>query len=162
MLASSDLSALSPRVALSLPRRRLAEIGLALIAVLLIGVVASTTRMSPAPTLQALPAVTEAMVVPTVPTNGVISFTIPLGATEVQQQGGQAYIMPAAMRLKVGDRVVVRNDDIYPHLIFYSLVLPGATETMSFDEPGIHPYSSGCAAHGGMLNAFTSVIVSER
>ena len=45
-------------------------------------------------------------------------------------------------------------------MIFYTLVMPGKTEAMTFDEPGIEAYSSGCAAHGGMLNAFTSVIVS--
>jgi plastocyanin len=162
MLAGNDITSLAPRMELTHPRRWLAGAGLALVAVLFLVAVASTSPLSTAPTLQAPHAATEAVVVAAVPTNGVISFTIPRGATDVQQAGGRAYVIPAAMRLEAGDRVVVHNDDLYPHLIFTKLVMPGTTETMTFNEPGIHPFSSGCAVHGGMLNAFTSVIVSER
>ena len=95
-------------------------------------------------------------------TDGRIAFTTPLGAAEAQLDGAEPYVMPAAIRLQVGDDVVVTNDDIYPHIILSSLAMPGATTTMAFDEPGVYAFSSGCTANGGTINSFTSVIVSER
>jgi hypothetical protein len=70
--------------------------------------------------------------------------------------------MPAAIRLHVGDAVVVTNEDDYPHIILSSLAMPGATTTIIFDDPGIQTFSSGCTANGGTLNSFTSVLVSEQ
>jgi hypothetical protein len=103
----------------------------------------------------------EPVMVPARATDGKIAFTIPLGAAEAQLEGATPYVMPAAIRLEVGDAVVVTNDDVYPHIILSSLAMPGATTSMVFDEPGIHAFSSGCTANGGTLNSFTSVIVSE-
>lgn len=107
----------------------------------------------------AMPTV-ESVTVPATATDGVIAFTIPAGAAAAQQAGAAPYAMPDAMRLRVGDRLVVRNDDDFPHMIFSLLVEPGKTGTMSFDEPGAFAYSSGCTANGGTMNSFTSVIVS--
>jgi plastocyanin len=161
MILETEVPSIFPLPGPVVPWQRIGRALLILCAALAIEAAAWTARPGTAPPL-AVPAAVEPVIVPAVPTDGVIAFTIPRGATDVQQAGGRAYIMPAAMRLYVGDRVIVRNDDLYPHMIFTMLVMPGTTETMTFDEPGIHPYSSGCAAHGGMLNAFTSVIVSER
>ena len=102
------------------------------------------------------------IVVPNHTTDGQIAFTIPLGAAEDQADGGTPYVMPPTIRMTVGDKVIVTNDDVYPHIILSSLVMPGTTATMVFDEPGINAFSSGCTANGGTINAFTSVIVSER
>jgi hypothetical protein len=103
----------------------------------------------------------EPVMVPARATDGTIAFTIPVGAAEAQLEGATPYVMPAAIRLEVGDAVVVTNDDVYPHIILSSLSMPGATTKIVFDEPGIHAFSSGCTANGGTLNSFTSVIVSE-
>ncbi len=102
------------------------------------------------------------IVVPNHMTDGQIAFTIPLGAAQDQTNGGTPYVMPPTIRMAVGDTVVVTNDDTFPHIILSSLVMPGTTATMVFDEPGIDAFSSGCTANGGTINAFTSVIVSER
>jgi hypothetical protein len=102
------------------------------------------------------------VVVPDHATDGVIAFTIPPGAAVAQQAGVVPYAMPAAIRLRVGDAVVVRNDDTFPHMILNALVEPGATTTLPFAEPGIQAFSSGCTANGGTVNSFTSVIVSAR
>lgn len=161
MILETEARSGFPRFGLAVPWQRVGRALLMLSAALIIGAAAWTARPGTAPPVEA-PMAIEPVIVAAVPTDGEIAFTIPLGATDVQQAGGRAYIMPVAMRLKVGDRVTVHNDDLYPHMIFTELVMPGTTETMAFNEPGIHPYSSGCAAHGGMLNAFTSVIVSER
>lgn len=161
MILETDVPSVFPGAGLAVPWQRIGRVLLILCAALAIGAAAWTARPGTAPSL-AVPVAAEPVIVAAAPTDGVIAFTIPHGATDVQQAGGRSYIMPAAMRLHVGDRLIVRNDDLYPHMIFTMLVMPGTTETMAFDEPGIHPYSSGCAAHGGMLNAFTSVIVSER
>jgi hypothetical protein len=104
----------------------------------------------------------EPVVVPGRVTDGKIAFSIARGAAEAQLEGATPYVMPAAIRLTVGDAVVVTNDDVYPHIILGSLAMPGATTTIAFDEPGIHAFSSGCTANGGTLNSFTSVIISER
>lgn len=70
--------------------------------------------------------------------------------------------MPATILMTVGDKVVGANDDMFPHIILGSPVMPGSPATVVFDEPGINAFSSGCTADGGAINAFTSVIVSER
>jgi hypothetical protein len=113
--------------------------------------IAAPVASSPAP-----------VVVPNRALNGKIAFTIPLGAAEAQVAGGTPYVMPPAIRLQVGDEVVITNEDVYPHIILGSLAMPGATTRIVFDEPGVQPYSSGCTANGGTINSFTSVIVSER
>jgi hypothetical protein len=100
--------------------------------------------------------------VPDHPVNGKIVFSIPPGAAEAQLDGATPYVMPTAIRLHVGDAVVVTNEDDYPHIILSSLAMPGATTTIVFDEPGIPAFSSGCTANGGTINSFTSVIVSEQ
>jgi hypothetical protein len=111
--------------------------------------------------LAAIPApATMPVIVPSRATEGVIAFAIPRGAAEAQVRGDAAYVLPDTMRLTVADRVIVRNDDTTAHVIFSALIKPGRTEIMTFSSPGIEVYSSGCAIHGGGLNAFTSVIVS--
>jgi plastocyanin len=70
--------------------------------------------------------------------------------------------MPPVIRLRVGDSVVVTNDDAYPHMILGALAPAGETTTITFDLPGAHAFSSGCTANGGKMNSFTSVIVSGR
>lgn len=92
---------------------------------------------------------------------GLDSFTIPAGAATAQQAGAEPYLMPDVMRLHVGDKLVVGNQDVFPHMIFAMVVAPGTTGTMVFDQPGVTDYSSGCTANGGTMNRFTSVIVSE-
>src|SRR4051794_33577141 len=75
------------------------------IAVLCVGAAAFTShpRFS---SVAAAPASADPVIVAAVPTDGVIAFTIPRGATDVQQAGGRAYIMPMAMRFEVGDRLI--------------------------------------------------------
>jgi hypothetical protein len=96
------------------------------------------------------------------PVDGKIAFTIPLGAADAQFSGGEPYVMPSVIRLRVGDSVVVANNDVYPHMILNALTPAGETTTITFDEPGAQAFSSGCTANGGTMNSFTSVIVSER
>jgi hypothetical protein len=161
MILDRDVLFPVPRLSVAIRWQRVGVASLMVLAAMNKAAAAWTVRPDATPTLPAL-AAAGPVVVASRPADGVIAFTIPRGATDVQQAGGHAYVMPVAMHLEVGDRVVVHNDDRYPHMIFYKLVMPGTTETMTFNEAGIFPYSSGCAAHGGMLNAFTSVIVSER
>lgn len=95
------------------------------------------------------------------PTNGKIEFTIPQGAAELQFSGGTPYIMPPVIRFRVSDTVVVRNNDVYPHMILNALAPADTTTTIAFDEPGTFAFSSGCTANGGTMNSFTTVIVSS-
>jgi len=148
----------APSARRSAVRPLLLAVGLALVVALAaVGVwrllVAGSLLPAPAPAV-------ESVVVPGVATDGVVSFTIPKGAAVAQQAGAEPYLMPDVMRLSVGDKLVVRNEDDYPHMIFALLVQPSETGTMTFDEPGTTAYSSGCTANGGTMNSFTSVVVS--
>ncbi len=140
----------------------LAALGLALLLALGAVWMALEARQPATAQLAAPAAVAGPIVIPNHTTAGQIAFTIPLGAAQDQTDGGTPYIMPPTIRMTVGDKVIVTNDDVFPHIILSSLVMPGTTATMVFDEPGINAFSSGCTANGGTINAFTSVIVSER
>jgi hypothetical protein len=153
---------IAPAYDMSLPRPRLGRGRIVMIVALIVislMTVLSAERTMTDPTAQSP---YEPVVVPDRATNGTIAFTIARGAADAQLAGGTPYVMPAAIRLAAGDAVVVTNDDVYPHIILSSLVMPGATTSIAFDEPGIHAFSSGCTANGGTMNSFTSVIVSER
>jgi hypothetical protein len=115
-----------------------------------------------APTTGAATAAIAPVQVPDRAVDGKIAFAIPLGAADAQLDGGTPYVMPPVIRLHTGDAVIVTNEDVYPHIILRSLVMPGTSATIVFDEPGVNAFSSGCTANGGTINSFTSVIVSER
>ena len=150
--------ALPPRR--SLRRPTLLAAGLAL-AVAMVAFAAWRVLLFGALVPAPVPAV-ETVVMPAVATAGAVAFTIPAGAAVAQLAGGEPYLMPDTKRLAVGDEFVVRNDDVYPRMIFSLLVQPGETGTMTVAEPGVAASSSGGSANGGTMNRFTSVIVSER
>jgi hypothetical protein len=91
--------------------------------------------------------------------NGVLRFDIGEGAYDAFARGEAGYVVPSLIELSAGDMVEIVNSDSGAHMIFYAFVPPGSTSTMTFDEPGIFTYSSGCAVNPAM-NSFTTVIVT--
>jgi hypothetical protein len=96
---------------------------------------------------------------PDTPVDGILTMRIPLGASADQQAGGRGYAMPSVINLEVGDTIVIRNDDDAPHMILYTFMLPGQTDTRTFTSPGSEVYSSGCGLHAAVILNFTTIFV---
>jgi hypothetical protein len=99
---------------------------------------------------------------PSAPTDGVLTIVIPPGMDAAIKRGESDYHMPPVMRLRVGDTIVIRNDDSAPHMILYTLVEPGETQRRTLTAPGSEVYSSGCAANAAKFNDFTTIFVAAR
>ena len=95
-------------------------------------------------------------------TDGVIEIVIPPGAYE-RIQGGQLdfYNLPSVMNLKVGDRIVIRNNDEYPHLIMYAFVPVGGVDVREFTTPGSEVYTAGCTPSAGDYAPFTTIFITD-
>lgn len=96
---------------------------------------------------------------PDTPVDGVLTLNIPPGAAADQQAGGRGYAMPSVINLDVGDTIVIHNDDDAPHMILYTFLLPGQTDTRTFTAPGSEVYSSGCGLHAASILNFTTIFV---
>jgi len=97
---------------------------------------------------------------PDTPIDGVLTLDIPLGASADQQAGGRGYAMPSVINLEVGDTIVIHNDDDAPHMILYTFLLPGQSDTRTFTAPGSEVYSSGCGLHAASILNFTTIFIS--
>lgn len=96
---------------------------------------------------------------PDTPVDGVLTMRIPLGASADQAAGGRGYTMPSVINLDVGDTIVIHNDDDAPHMILYTFLMPGQTDTRTFTAPGSEVYSSGCGLHAAAILNFTTIFV---
>jgi hypothetical protein len=100
------------------------------------------------------------VVAPAAPTDGVLTIIVPPGTDAAMKRSGDAgYHLPSVMRLEVGDTVVIRNDDSAPHMILYTFLMPGQSDTRVFTEPGSEVYSSGCSANAAEFHDFTTIFV---
>jgi hypothetical protein len=99
------------------------------------------------------------IVAPGFATDGVLGITLPPGTAEVMATGGNGYLLPSVIKLAVGDRIVIRNDDVSTHIVLFAFVRPGETVERTLTEPGSETYSAGCA---GMqtANRFTTIFVA--
>jgi hypothetical protein len=113
------------------------------------------------PTLGAVAPATDAAVLPSAPADGVLTLVIPAGANAEQLAGGPGYQMPAVIHLEVGDTIVIRNDDVAPHMVLYAFLQPGETHERTFTEPGSEVYSSGCGINASTMHNFTTIFVSQ-
>lgn len=100
-------------------------------------------------------------VMPTAPTDGVLTMVIPSGAAADQKVGGRGYQMPDVIQLTAGDTIVLRNDDTAPHMILYAFLMPGETHERTFTTLGSEVYSSGCGVHAASFLNFTTIFVGE-
>lgn len=100
------------------------------------------------------------VLIPNAATDGVLTVTIPPGTGEAMALGRNGYVMPSVIRLKVGDKVVIHNEDAFPHVMMFAFVMPGETVERTFDTVGSETYSAGCTIDPSP-NGFTSLFVSE-
>jgi plastocyanin len=103
----------------------------------------------------------SAALMPTAPTDGVLTMVIPPGAAADQKVGGRGYQMPDVIQLTAGDTIILRNDDTAPHMILYAFLMPGETHERTFTTPGSEVYSSGCGVHAASFLNFTTIFVGE-
>jgi hypothetical protein len=102
------------------------------------------------------------VLVPDHATDGVLTIVIPLGAADEMDAGNPSAVqLPPVMRLKVGDRIVIRNDDDRPHLVMYAYVQPGETNQRVLDKTGMEVYSAGCSVTAESTGTFMSMMVGS-
>jgi hypothetical protein len=80
---------------------------------------------------------------------------IPVGTARAELRGEAAPILPAPLRLKVGQRVVIRNDDQAMHYFFEQPVAPGQELVKSYDQPGRFTYSGVRSCSVGGVSSLT-------
>lgn len=101
------------------------------------------------------------VVAPAAPTDGVLTIVIPRGTdAAMKASGNAAYHLPSVIRLRVGDTVVIRNEDTAPHMLLYTFLLPGETDRRTFTTVGSEAYTSGCAANAADFSDFTTIFIS--
>jgi hypothetical protein len=93
-------------------------------------------------------------------TDGVLTVAVPRGTSEVRQGGELGYVLPARIDLKVGDTVVIVNNDISPHLVMWAFVMPGQTVERVFEKPGSETYSAGCTVDPTPAG-FSTIFIAE-
>jgi plastocyanin len=148
-------------------RRTVQALGLVLLAVAIVvsvGVRLRDTADSEAVSRSMLTvpvAPASAALMPTAPTDGVLTMVIPPGAAADQKVGGRGYQMPDVIQLTAGDTIILRNDDTAPHMILYAFLMPGETHERTFTTPGSEVYSSGCGVHAASFLNFTTIFVGE-
>ena len=103
----------------------------------------------------------ELATMPDTPLDGILTMRIPLGASADQAAGGRGYAMPSVINLEVSDTIVIHNDDVAPHMIMYTFLMPGQSDSRTFTTPGSEVYSSGCGLHAAAILNFTTIFVHE-
>jgi hypothetical protein len=85
-------------------------------------------------------------------------FVVPAGTGATLDAGGLVEILPRDLEVRVGDRIVVVNDDARPHAVGPWTVPAGDTFTFRFNAVG--RYDSHCSLHGANGRFFIDVLPS--
>lgn len=110
----------------------------------------------------AVAGVWQNVLVPDHATDGVLTIVIPPGAADEMDAGNSSAIqLPSVMRLTIGDKIVIRNNDTRPHLVMYAYVLPGASNERVFNEPDLQVYSAGCSVTATSTGTFMTLMVAK-
>lgn len=102
------------------------------------------------------------MVVAAGSTNGLLEIVIPRG-TYLRIQAGElsAYNLPSVMNLRVGDRIVIHNEDDFPHILMYAFIPVGATDVRVLAQPGSEVYTAGCTPSAADFAPFTTIFITD-
>lgn len=85
-------------------------------------------------------------------------FVVPVGTGATLDAGGRVAILPRDLEVRVGDRIVVVNEDARPHGVGPWTVPAGDTFTFRFKTVG--RYDSHCSLHGTNGRFFIDVLPS--
>ena len=92
-----------------------------------------------------------------VPRSGVDhQFVVPAGTGATLDSGGSVEILPRDLEVRVGDRIVVLNEDTRAHAVGPWTVPAGDTFTFRFKAVG--RYDSHCSLHSGGGRFFIDVL----
>lgn len=95
------------------------------------------------------------------PTGGVDhTFVVPLGTGAKLENGDRIEILPRDLEVRVGDRLVVINDDDRAHDVGPWTVGGQKTFTFTFTEVG--RFDSRCTLHSGGGRFFIDVLAAEK
>ena len=83
-------------------------------------------------------------------------FVVPAGTGTTLDAGGSVAILPRDLEVRVGDRIVVLNEDIRAHAVGPWTVPAGDTFTFRFKAVG--RYDSHCSLHNGGGRFFIDVL----
>lgn len=84
--------------------------------------------------LMAIPTIVFVLVIG--PSGGTVSYTIPAGTGARVAAGEKVDIMPTTIRLKVGEHLVIHNQDSRSYVVGPIAVRPLETVDHRFDAPG--------------------------
>jgi len=70
--------------------------------------------------------------------SNVYEIVVPLGTGELLAQGETVDVMPAEIRLEVGDTLKIRNDDVVEQEVGPYLVAAGTQFVVQFGAPGLY------------------------
>ena len=91
------------------------------------------------------------------PVSGVDhQFVVPAGTGTTLDAGGTVEILPRDLEVRVGDRIVVLNEDTRAHAVGPWTVPAGATFRFRFKAVG--RYDSHCSLHSGGGRFFIDVL----
>jgi hypothetical protein len=76
-----------------------------------------------------------------------IEIVVPAGTQDRLSAGESVVLMPARIELRVGDQLVIRNDDDVSHLVGPYQVDPGDNMFVQYGAPGV--YEGYCALSEG-------------
>jgi plastocyanin len=83
-------------------------------------------------------------------------FVVPDGTAATLDSGGVVEILPRDLEVRVGDRIVVVNDDTRAHAVGPWTVR--ALDTFTFRFRAVGRYDSHCSLHGGGGRFFIDVL----
>lgn len=101
-----------------------------------------------------------AYIVPGTANNGTLQINIPPGTADRMRAGETGYLLPNVIQLRVGDSIVITNNDFLPHMMLFTFIEPGETIVRTFDRVTMETYSAGCTMDP-TPSGFTSLFVSE-
>lgn len=85
----------------------------------------------------------------------VYSYTVPAGTGDRINKGEKVSIMPSDLHLKVGDHLVIRNDDVRVQTVGLFTVRPGETVDTPFPKPGVFKGACTMSSDGQIVITVT-------
>jgi len=84
-----------------------------------------------------------------------LTITIPPGAPLAEMSGAVSVAMPSTLRVVVGQRILVRNDDQAMHYFLERPIAPGDTLVQTFASAGTFRFAGMRSCSVGQISSLT-------
>jgi hypothetical protein len=84
-----------------------------------------------------------------------LRYEIPAGTAQAELRGEAVAVVSSPIKVRVGQRIVIRNDDQAMHYFFEMPVAPGQELVKSYDQPGRFTYSGVRSCSVGGITSLT-------